>query len=79
MRLVKEMSIRDFEPWSGAEEFYNRLNDREFNLLDDYFDECYDFIDEVTVNDILWFEDEFLITEILEQDYEEFYEREPIR
>lgn len=79
MRVVRVISITDFEPWGGAEQFYQRLNNREFDLLDDYFDECFDYINETALNDILWFDDEYLITEILEEDYEEFYNREPIR
>lgn len=79
MRLVKVMSIRDFEPWNGAEDFYNRLNHRDFDLLDDYLDECHDFIDEVTLNDMLWFDDEYLITEVLGEDYDDYYKREPLR
>ena len=77
MRLVKDISIRDFEAWGEAEEFYNRLNHRDFDLLDDFFDENYDFIDEVTLNNTLWFKDEYLITEILGEDYDEYYNRKP--
>lgn len=81
MRIVKEISIRDFKPWGGAVEMYDRLTYNETVILDTFFDEMSNCaaITEVDINDMMWFDDEYLITEILEQDYEEFYNREPIR
>lgn len=56
--LYKEMSIHDFEPWSGAVNTYerlernNKLNDLEW-LLPELFDED---VEETELNDLLWFE-----------------------
>ena len=77
MKLVKEISIREFEPWGGAIDFYNRLNENEMNLLDDYLDEVSHctLIDETALNDILWHEDKIIIETVLEEDYDEFYSR----
>lgn len=62
MRLYRELDLTRFEPWSGAVDTYNRiynedkLNDLEF-LLDDLYP---DGIEETQLNDLLWFESEWL-------------------
>lgn len=75
MRLVKEMSIKDFKPWGGALDMYEKLSDNDLEILDYYFKELGEsvLLDEITVNDMLWFDDEYLITEVLEKEYDEFY------
>lgn len=57
--LYKEMSIYDFEPWSGAVNTYerlerhNKLNDLEWSLSEIFGK---DDIEETELNDLLWFE-----------------------
>lgn len=57
--LYKEMSIHDFEPWSGAADTYkrlesnNKLNDLEWSLSEIF---GRDDIEETELNDLLWFE-----------------------
>lgn len=81
MRIIKEMTLWDFKPWAGAVEMFERLSYNETVILDNFFDEMSNCcsLTEVAINDMLWFDDEYLITEILQEDYEEFYKREPIR
>lgn len=57
--LYKEMSIYDFEPWSGAVNTYRRLEregklDELDSLLPDMFSN--DDVEETELNDLLWFE-----------------------
>ena len=57
--LYKEMSIHDFEPWSGAVNTYRRLEhegklDELDSLLSDMFSN--DDVGETELNDLLWFE-----------------------
>lgn len=57
--LYKEMSIFDFEPWSGAVNTYERLEregklDELDSLLPDMFSK--DDVEETELNDLLWFE-----------------------
>ena len=57
--LYKEMSIYDFEPWSGAVNTYERLEregklDELDSLLPDMFSK--DDVEETELNDLLWFE-----------------------
>lgn len=81
MRIIKEMTLWDFKPWAGAVEMYERLSHNETVILDSFFDEMSNCgtLTEVDVNEMLWFDDEYLITEILDADYEEFYNRNPLR
>ena len=76
-----EMRLFEFEPWAGAVKMYERLTYHEMRILETFFDEMSNCgeLTELKINDMLWFDDEYLITEILEQDYEEFYNRDPIR
>lgn len=57
--LYKEISIYDFEPWSGAVNTYERLKregklDELDSLLPDMFSK--DDVEETELNDLLWFE-----------------------
>lgn len=77
MTVCEHMSIGGFEPWGGAVDFFERLNSADIIALDYYFDELTEKcpLTETQINDVLWFEDEFLITEILGETVEDFYNR----
>lgn len=70
MKLYKEMSLRDFEAWSGAEdtmETLSMLEDNEdkgrdiFDTLECILEEQYfDGLEETELNDILWFETDYI-------------------
>jgi hypothetical protein len=62
MRIYKEMNLENFEPWSGAVETFDRIyNEGKINELENLLDEMYiDGIEEVQLNDLLWFESEWL-------------------
>ena len=73
MRITKELNLTNFEFWSGAENHsftYNELKDLEFHLEDLYPEGC----SETTINDLFWFEKEFLC-ECLGIDFDEYLER----
>ena len=72
MKLTKELSIENFEAWSGAvatkEMIINNNMVAEFDCM---IEELYpDGLSETELNDILWFEDEW-ICETLGIDIEE--------
>lgn len=73
MQVYSELSLTNFDFWSGAKDHsftYNELKDFEFHL-----EELYpDGISETQINDIFWFEEEF-ICECLSIDFEEYLER----
>lgn len=60
MTIIHDMSLRDFEPWSGAIRTYNDL--AHFNKLDELesiIEEFYpEGLTETELNDLLWFEPE---------------------
>ena len=62
MIIIEEMSIRDFDAWSEAVNTKSTIIDKgktdEFDLL---IDELYpEGIDETKLNDMLWFESEWI-------------------
>lgn len=56
--LYKEISIYDFEPWSGAVGTYRRLErNNKLNELERLLPEIFnDDVEETELNDLLWFE-----------------------
>ena len=62
MKIYKEISLESFEPWSGAINTYERLVNHD--LLDDFereLDGIYpDGISETELNDILWFDPDWV-------------------
>lgn len=75
MKVFKEMQPSDHKAWSGAVETLNRI--KELNLESDFdslIEELYpDGIDETQLNDILWFESEWIFESlgVIEEEEEE--------
>lgn len=65
------IGIYDFEPWSGAVEYFNVIKDKDMlDELDAFIEEMYpEGISDVELNDLLWFEPEYVF-EALGIDYE---------
>lgn len=77
MKIYKEESLSNFEFWSGAKSFAERLSDDEFDIIEAFLETEYpDGMSETEINDFFWFEDEFICSDILCVDYEEVMERE---
>lgn len=75
MKVSKELDLTRFEFWSGAKDFADNLTPSELQNIEQQLEELYpDGIDETTVNDLFWFEDEFLC-ELIGEDLEEVYNR----
>lgn len=62
MKITKDLDLNDFDAWSGAVETLDRI--KEENKLDDLnslLEQLHpDGLTETELNDILWFEEEFL-------------------
>ena len=62
MKITSEMSLKNFKAWSGAKDTLNKLieldrcEDLEF-ILDDLYP---DGLTETELNDLLWFDDEWI-------------------
>lgn len=61
MQVTKEITLRDFEPWSGAVSRYETLTPSQLDQLTFILEDLYpDGCTEVQINDILWFEEEWI-------------------
>ena len=71
MKITSEMSLKNFKAWSGAKDTLNKLieldkcDDLEF-ILDDLYP---DGLTETQLNDILWFEDEWIFKTLGIEEY----------
>jgi hypothetical protein len=73
MKVISEINLTNFEFWAGAKNHsftYNELQEIEFQLEDIYPDG----MDETQINDIFWFEEEFLC-ELIGLKYKKYLKR----
>lgn len=72
MKITMEISILNFEAWSGATHTKQRiLEENKIEEFDQLIEELYpNGIDETSLNDLLWFDDEWIF-ENLGMDIEE--------
>jgi hypothetical protein len=71
MKISKELALTNFDFWSGAKDHsftYSELKEIEVQLEDLYPDGC----EETDINDLFWFEEEFLC-ECIGVDFNEDY------
>lgn len=63
MKIYRELDLTNFEPWSGAVDTYNTIyNADKLKELELLLEELYpDGIEETQLNDLLWFESEWLL------------------
>ena len=61
MKITKEVRLENFEAWSGGKDTLNELTSSECEQLESQLEELYpDGMDETQVNDILWFERDWI-------------------
>lgn len=59
MKITSEISLRDFKGWSGAVDTLNTLTDEQKDALEANLEEFWpDGMDETSLNDLLWFEND---------------------
>ena len=57
MKVYSELSLRDFEFWAGAKENAQKLTPEQLDEVEHNLEDIYpDGIDEITINDIFWFD-----------------------
>lgn len=79
MKIVTEVSLKDFEFWSGAVAVRRRFTDEEMDAIEEVLDGEYEYgnsLDATDLNDLFWFDTEWLL-EVLEIDEDEFWNRIP--
>jgi uncharacterized protein YggL (DUF469 family) len=75
MNITSELNIKTFEFWSGAKDTVKRLTLDELEQIEFCLNDIYpDGITETELNDVFWFEDEF-ICECIGITIDELYER----
>jgi hypothetical protein len=75
MIITSELNIKTFEFWSGAKDTVKRLTVDELEQIEFCLNDIYpDGMTEGELNDIFWFEDEF-ICECIGITTDELYER----
>lgn len=76
MKITEEISLRDFEGWSGAVDTLNTLTDEQKDELEAILEELYpNGMGETSLNDILWFENDTIAEWLGFDDWEDL-ERE---
>lgn len=61
MKITKEVSLENFEAWSGGKDTLNELTSSECEQLESILEDVHpDGMDETELNDILWFERDWI-------------------
>jgi len=62
MKIITETSLDNFEAWEGAKQTLQKIREAgKFEDLEMLLDDIYpDGIDDVKLNDILWFDDDWI-------------------
>ena len=72
MKITKEMSLRNFEGWSGAVDTLNTLTDEQKDALEANLEElCPDRMDETSLNDFLRSENDTIAEWLGFEDWED--------
>lgn len=75
MYVKRDIYLKDFEFWCGALDTVKYLDDEDFLQLEQLFEELYpEGIDETLLNDIFWFEEDFLAEMLGYESFEDWME-----
>lgn len=71
MKIYSEISLENFEAWSGAKYAYNILTHEQLGELEQNLECIYpDGIDETELNDLFWFEEDTIAKWLGFEDWE---------
>lgn len=75
MKVYSEVSLIDFNFWGGAKDTIEELYEEDFNIIQSAIEEmeCDEngMIEEVDLNDIIWFERDWIARVLGYEDFEE--------
>lgn len=75
MRIYEEKSLSNFEFWSGAKDRVCWLTNRDFDVIEDIIEDIYpDGVEDVYINDLFWFEEDWIAEMLGYSDWEELEE-----
>lgn len=61
MKLYSDQSIKNFEFWSGAKDKAEYLTEDEMDTIESILEDSYpDGMSETELNDLFWFDDDFI-------------------
>ena len=61
MQVTKEINLVNFEFWAGAKDFAEKLTRKELEQIEFNFDDLFhEGMTETQINDIFWFDTEFI-------------------
>ena len=76
MKLYREESLSRFEFWSGARDRVKYLNDNDLDIIESILEELYpEGMNETTINDLFWFEEDTIAEWLGYSDFEEIINR----
>ena len=66
MKITYDLDLETFEPWAGAVDTLERIKEENKLMeLENLLEELYpDGLEETELNDILWFEEDFLFSNL---------------
>ena len=77
MKVYAETNLRNFEFWSGAVDRVKYLTYEELDQIETILEDMYpDGVDETTINDIFWFEEDTIAEWLGYENFEEIMNRE---
>lgn len=77
MKIYTEQSLIYFEFWAGAKDTVKYLTDEELNTIEAILEDTYpEGIDETTLNDFFWFEDDTIAEWLGYESFEEIMNRD---
>jgi hypothetical protein len=72
MKIYSETSLREFESWSGGRDTMNCLTHEQLDIIEGILEDIYpNGIEDTTLNDFLWFDDELIAEWLGFADFEE--------
>ena len=70
MKITYELDLRNFKAWSGAIDTLNNIIEEDkVDLLEGILNDCYEELTETQLNDMLWFDTEWIYNVLDMEDY----------
>jgi hypothetical protein len=77
MKVYMETSLKDFGFWSGAKDTVKYLTDDELDTIEAILEDTYpDGMEDTQINDIFWFEDDWIAEMLGYEDFEALMHRD---
>lgn len=72
MKIYTENNLRDFEFWCGAKYTAEHMTDDDFDTIESILEDMYpDGMDETLINDLFWFEEDWIAEMLGYENFEE--------